>query len=129
MASDSPESRGTEHHGFEAARPDVDSATFVGEVHRQMDAHDPVPVMYVARMDAILNRWFTTYGEARASLLADGGYLFPYRGQFFVTLREGVRELGLDPDDPDWGRIGWDWVHPGDREAWERLRSQRELST
>ena len=85
--------------------------------------------MYVARMDAIVNRWFTTYEEARASLESEGGYLFPYKNQFFVTLREGVRELGLDPDDPDWERIGWDWVRPADAEAWERLKSKREIAS
>ena len=82
--------------------------------------------MYVPEMDAILNRWFTTYEAARASLDAEGGYLFPYRSQFFVTLSEGVRELGLDPEDADWERIGHDWVRPHDREAWTRLRAKRE---
>ena len=35
------------------------------------------PPMWVASMDAVLSRWFTTYEEARASLEANGGYLFP----------------------------------------------------
>jgi hypothetical protein len=82
--------------------------------------------MYVPRMDAILNRWFTSYEAARTSLEAEGGYLFPYRNQFFVTLSEGVRELGLDPEDPDWERIGRDWVRPHDRAAWERLHAARQ---
>ena len=86
------------------------------------------PTMYVARMDAILNRWFTTYEGARASLQSEGGYLFPYKAQFFVTEREGVLELGLDPDDSDWARIGRDWVRPADAEAWMRLKHKRELS-
>jgi carbonic anhydrase len=55
-------------------------------------------LMYVPRMDAIL------------------------------TAAEGVRELGLDPEDPDWARIGWDWVAPRDQEAWDRLRAKRELA-
>ena len=84
------------------------------------------PNMYVTRMDAVLNRWFTTYEEARASLEAEGGYLLPYKGQYFVTLGEGIRELGLDPDDPNWARIGWDWVRPKDSDAWERLKEKRE---
>ncbi len=87
------------------------------------------PEMYVARMDAVLNRWYTTYEDARTSLQSEGGYLLPYRGQYFVTLREGIRELGLDPDDPDWSRIGWDWVRPKDAEAWGRLKEKREVST
>jgi hypothetical protein len=82
--------------------------------------------MYVPRMDAVLNRWFRSYAEARTSLEAEGGYLLPYKHQFFVTLSEGIRDLGLDPDDPDWERIGWDWVQPKDREAWERLKEKRE---
>ena len=93
-----------------------------------MNPRDEGPVMYVESMDAIVNRWFTIYEEARSSLQAEGGYLFPYRNQYFVTLREGIRELGLDPDDPDWERIGWDWVQPKDKDAWERLRDKRELS-
>lgn len=84
--------------------------------------------MYVARMDAIVNRWFTNYEAAKASLQSEGGYLFPYRDQYFVTLSEGVRELGLDPGDPDWARIGWDWVQPADAAAWERLREKRQLA-
>jgi hypothetical protein len=73
----------------------------------------------------MLNRWFTTYDEARASLDGLGGFLFPYRQQFYVCESEGVRELGLDPNDPDWDRIGRDWVKPADREAWLRLRDRR----
>jgi len=93
-----------------------------------MDARDEGTEMYVGSMDAIVNRWFTNYEEAQESLKAEGGYLFPYRNQYFVTLREGIRELGMDPDDPDWARIGWDWVRPKDGGAWNRLREKRELA-
>jgi hypothetical protein len=79
-------------------------------------------------MDAILSRWFTTYEDARASREAEGGYLLPYKHQFFVTTSEAIRELGLDPEDPDWARIGWDWVRPRDAEAWERLNGRRRLA-
>jgi hypothetical protein len=86
------------------------------------------PIMYVSRMDVFLNRWFRTYEEARASLDSEGGYLLPYASQFFVTVDGAIRELGLDPQDPDWARIGWDWVRPADLEAWERLKEKRELA-
>lgn len=88
--------------------------------------HTEGPIMYVPGMDAVLNRWFTNYAEASSSLASEGGYLLPYKGQFFVTLSEGIRELGLDPDDSDWARIGWDWVQPKDDEAWKRLKEKRE---
>lgn len=87
---------------------------------------DDDPVMWVNRMDAVVSRWFTAYEDARVSLASEGGYLLPFRDQFFVTLPEGVRELGLDPEDPDWERIGWDWVRPADADAWARLKAKRE---
>lgn len=92
-----------------------------------MESQGEGPTMFETRMDAILSRWFTTYEEARASLESEGGYLLPYRNQYFVTSGEAIRELGLDPADPDWAKIGWDWVHPRDAEAWQRLRAKREL--
>jgi hypothetical protein len=88
---------------------------------------DDLP-MWGAKMDAVLSRWFTTYDAARTSREAEGGYLLPYRGQFVVTTAEGIRELGLDPADPDWAHIGWDWVQPLDSAAWERLRDRRALA-
>jgi hypothetical protein len=84
--------------------------------------------MYVPAMHVFLNRWFTNYEEARAARDTAGGYLFPYKNQFFVTDAGAVRELGLDPADPDWELIGWDWVCPRDPEAWERLKEKREIA-
>jgi hypothetical protein len=81
--------------------------------------------MYVGSMQAFLNRWFAKYEQARASREKEGGYLFPCKSQFFVTEREAIRELNLDPDDPDWQLIGWDWVKPIDTAAWERLKKKR----
>ncbi len=42
-----------------------------------------------------------------------------------LTIPECVRERGLDPDDPDWERIGRDWVRPLDAAARERLAERR----
>jgi hypothetical protein len=88
-------------------------------------APDDGPPMYERGLGGLLNRWFASYSEARASLADHGGYLLPYRTQFFVCESEGVRALGIDPDDPDWERIGRDWVRPGDLDAWRRLRDRR----
>jgi hypothetical protein len=88
-----------------------------------------VPAMWIPSMAVFLNHWFSAYDEARAWLDAEGGYLFPYGSQFFVTGADAIRELGLDPADPDWAAIGGDWVRPADAAAWARLRTKRELTT
>ncbi len=84
--------------------------------------------MYVSQMDGFLNRWYTHYEDAIASLELDGGYLFPHRGQFFITPSEGIRELGIDPLDPDWAAIGWNWVKPKDLQAKARLKKKINTS-
>ena len=81
--------------------------------------------MYARGMDVLLNRWFARYEDARASLAELGGYLLPFDRQFFICEAEGIRVLGLDPDDTDWQLIGWDWVQPQDAAAWQRLRAKR----
>ena len=81
--------------------------------------------MHVPAMGAWVNRWFVSWSEAAASLAAESGVLLPYRSQFFVTALEAVRELGLAANDPDWARIGFDWVQPRDPEARLRLARQR----
>ena len=71
-----------------------------------------------------LNRWFVDYGQARDSLAGQGGYLFPYRDQYFICEAGFVEALGLSPKDPNWEKIGWNFVEPLDVDAWERLAAQ-----
>ncbi|MFL6211036.1 MAG: hypothetical protein ACJ74W_19460 [Pyrinomonadaceae bacterium] len=81
--------------------------------------------MYARGLDVLLNRWFARYEDARASREQQGGWLLPFDQQFFICEAEGIRVLGLDPDDPDWALIGWDWVQPQDPAAWLRLKQKR----
>lgn len=79
----------------------------------------------LARVGArFLNRWFTTREEAVASLRAHGGYLFPFREQFFICGPELLTLLGVDMTDADWVRAGPDWLEPRDVEAHARLEQQ-----
>ncbi len=92
----------------------------------KVSTEDAGPEMYDPRMDTFLNRWFASYEDARASLKEEGGFLLPYKNQFYVCEGRAIKMLGLNPDDPDWKLIGRDWVKPRDREAWMRLAHQRE---
>jgi hypothetical protein len=81
----------------------------------------------------VLNLWFATYEEARASLRsADGGaerrYLLAYKRDFFLTGPPFIETLGVDPLDPDWEAIGWDWARPLDRRARARLFCRRLMA-
>ncbi len=71
-----------------------------------------------------LNRWFSSYEEALASLRSAGGYLFPFREQFFITDAGFLAALGVDPSDADWARMGFNWVEPLDAAARARLEQQ-----
>ena len=71
-----------------------------------------------------LNRWFATYEDALASLRAQGGYLFPFRHQFFVCEASLLTTLGVDLTDTDWALAGPDWVTPRDAAAHARLEQR-----
>jgi hypothetical protein len=73
------------------------------------------------QMAAFWNIWFARYEEAQTVHREKGGFLFPYRNNFFVCDEHFVRAAGLDPDAPEWLAIGHDWARPADRKAWVRL--------
>ncbi len=68
-----------------------------------------------------LNLWFANYAEAKSHLQTKGGYLFPYKKQFFICEATYIKQLSLDPKDPDWKLIAFDWAKPENKEAWRRL--------
>ncbi len=68
-----------------------------------------------------LNLWFADYKEAKVKQEADGGYILPYQKQFFICNKEYIRQLGFNPDDPDWNLIDFDWAKPKNLKAWKRL--------
>lgn len=68
-----------------------------------------------------LNHWCRTYEEAAAIHADVGGFLFPYRSQFVVAPAGVLEAHGIDAHDPDWERIGRDWVRPRDPVAYARL--------
>ena len=81
-------------------------------------------LLYPPHCDVFLNNWFASYEEAQAYLREAGGYLLPYKHQFFVCQAGHIEALGLEPEDSDWARIGWDWARPADEGAWERLNAK-----
>lgn len=91
-----------------------------------MGHEDADALWYQPNLDVFLNRWFPSYEDARRSLESEGGFLLPYRRHFFVCESEAIRAMGLEPDDPDWERIGWDCVRPVDMQAYQRLHEKRE---
>ena len=80
---------------------------------------------YSTGLDVFLNQWFARHADARAALDRQGGFLLPYRQHFYVCQPGLIKALGLDPEDPDWRRIGFDCARPEDPEAFERLRARR----
>lgn len=84
-------------------------------------------LLYDKQWGAFLNHWFASYDEARAAHGDARGspgarrYLLAYKRHFFLVERAFIEALSLDPDDPDWEAIGWDWARPRDRAARARL--------
>ncbi|MEL7463537.1 MAG: hypothetical protein AAFN79_05695 [Pseudomonadota bacterium] len=84
---------------------------------------DPT-LIFERRVSAFWNHWFADAQSARAHLKAHGGALFPYRSQFVVVQPGLLAAVALDPQDPDWDRIGHDWSEPRDADAFARLNAK-----
>lgn len=70
--------------------------------------------------------WSASYEEAAAIRAEHGGFLLPFKSQFFVAEAPYVAWMGGQPDAVEWDRIGRDWVKPakGSAQAWRRLTSR-----
>jgi GNAT superfamily N-acetyltransferase len=111
-------------HGF--SRWDQALRVLSGDLRER----DVGTLLYDDASRGALNVWFATHAEARAHLDAarEAGqrrYLLAYRTQFFVVEAPFVQTLGLDPDDPDWERLGFDWARPADPAARASLYQKR----
>ncbi len=78
-------------------------------------------LLYPRGAGAHLNHWFTNHAEAADLRAQLGTYLLAYKRHFFVADRYFIQGIGLDPDDPDWAAIGFDWAQPADVAARARL--------
>lgn len=73
---------------------------------------------------AFINHWFNNYAEAKAYQQSHGGFLLPYKNQFFICEQGYIQHIGIDPDDPHWELIAWDWAKPSDQAARQSLYQQ-----
>ncbi|MFO0725619.1 MAG: hypothetical protein U1E65_17680 [Myxococcota bacterium] len=85
------------------------------------EAEDVGTLLYPAGGAAYWNIWSASYEEARTIHAESGGYLLAYKNQYFIADRHFVENLGLDPEDEDFQRIGFDWARPKDLPARTRL--------
>jgi hypothetical protein len=84
--------------------------------------------LFDAGKSVFLNHWCKTYEEASAIRRETDGFLFSYRDQYVVCTPELLADRGIDAYDPDWNRIGRDWVRPRDRRAFARLADRLTAS-
>lgn len=68
-----------------------------------------------------LNHWFANYDEAKSYQQTNGGFLLPFKNQFFICDANYINHLGFNSEDPDWELIAYDWVYPMNKTAWHRL--------
>ena len=77
--------------------------------------------LYPHRCHGFINIWYPNHETAKHHLQTNGGYLLPYKTQYFICEAPYITALGLEFDDPDWQVIGFDWAQPADYAAWFRL--------
>ncbi len=76
---------------------------------------------YPAGSSRFWNNWFASYKKAKEVHAKSGGFMLPFRNQFFICEEGFVNALGLSSSSEEWQMIGFDWVHPANVRAWLRL--------
>lgn len=89
------------------------------------EAQDFGTLLYPRGKGPSLNRWYSNYDEAVRDREIVNGYLIGYKRQFLVVDRDYIESLDLDPDDPDWAEMAWDWARPANLAARARLYAKR----
>jgi hypothetical protein len=109
-----------------------DWPTLNQQLRAQLGALDDIAETELYKFNASefnLNVWFPSYEEAREYLDTHHGfYLLQFKGNCFLAQAPHIIDIGLEPKDPDWERIGWDWVKPKDPDAKRRLRDKLRLA-
>ena len=77
--------------------------------------------MYYGNCGAYLNVWFANYDEAKHYHQEQGGYLLPYRKDYYVCTKEVVLYLGLDEHDAEWEKLGNNWVDNTCPTSWNTI--------
>ncbi|MBP6673620.1 MAG: hypothetical protein KA247_10745 [Bacteroidetes bacterium] len=72
------------------------------------------------------NIWFAKYSQAKKVLQDGGGFLLPFKNQYFIVEEHFVDSIGLPHTLPEWKSIGNDWVHPKHAKAWLKLNAMYE---
>ena len=68
-------------------------------------------VFWYKKSSPFLNHWFAKHVDALSHQEQNGGYILTFKGQYFVTEKEYIEHLGLNPDDPIWNIIHYDVSH------------------
>ena len=107
---------------LDVAAHELSGVAYLDLVSRSGNATIADPVRFFDRqLSPHWNHWFAQYEETVAHLRLMGGFLFPFRSQFVVIDAHVLRSLDLDPDNPDWCKIGFNWAQPADIAAYARL--------
>jgi hypothetical protein len=81
--------------------------------------------LFPEKSDVFLNRWYRSYHDAQTAHQAEPDLLlFPHGDQFVLCEPALIGWIGGDPRDPDWEKIGRDWVQPKDENAKQRLAAR-----
>jgi len=80
--------------------------------------------LYRSAKVGLIYAWFSDYEKATAYHQQHGGYLIKFWKDFVVCGDEYIASLSLAEYTEYWTKIGYDWVKPGNLQAWYFLNEK-----
>ena len=69
----------------------------------------------------LIYKWFKNYTEASNYQIKHGGYLLKFWADYIICGIEYIQLLGLHHYAEEWECIGYDWIEPTDKQAFQKL--------
>src|SRR5690606_14245652 len=84
-------------------------------------------LLYRSNGISLIHKWCKSYDEAHKYHTENGGYLLHFWADYVICGIEYVKLLELDQYYREWELIGYNWVEPTDKLAYQRLLQKAML--
>lgn len=94
------------------------------DLKRQVVKND---LLYRSNGIGLIHKWFKSYPEASKYQIKHGGYLLQFWADYVICGMEYIQLLELHRYAEEWKAIGYNWIEPSDKHAFQKLYQKAML--
>jgi len=88
------------------------------DLKRHVEKND---MLYRSNGIGLIHKWFKSYTEASKYQIKNSGYLLKFWADYVICGIEYIQLLELHNYSEEWETIGYNWIEPSDKQAFQKL--------